>query len=191
MSVDLTVDVRYEGMGNKRIMISDLRDPFREVLNKAEKDGVPISFFKHIVKYMPGLGSLALARVVQKFDHYFAGYDRNGSEALVLDMKEIASMDPDLERRIVRKSVEMLDNFGGLVDAQHVSVGLNADKRYVVKLTYKTEVDNPAEYNTYDDEKRLRTTVSSDFDNKDQAMYHSMWLAGALNIRHIDEDEMP
>jgi len=191
MSINLNAEVSYSGQGCKRIQFSDLRDCFREIVEKAKDDGVEIGSFKHIVKHMPALGQLALNRVVDKFSHYFEQWDRDGSATIDVFMKEIASMDPELERRIVRKSIEMLNSFAGMSDMQHVAVGKNQDGSYVVKVAYLTDIDADAPYTVYDEEKSLRTTMSEAFRDKQPALVLSLWLAGALNVRHIDEDEMP
>lgn len=190
MAIELVVEVNYEGSGHKHIMFSDLRDTFKEIAAKASEAGIDSEFFKQIVIKMPALTKLGLEQLRAKFEHYFDDV-ADGNGKISVSMKEIASMDPELERRIVRKAEGMLDNFGALVSAQEVVTGKNAEGKWCVKVVYATDYkpDSGDEYNTYDDEAELRTTRSKPFPNKEYALQHAMFLAGALNIRHVDEDE--
>lgn len=193
MPVELAVDVQYANAGHKRITIKDVRDTYREILAKAKEDEVNADFFKQIVRAMPGLIRMAQQRVSDKYSHYFEGTDTDSSEGAVLIwMKEIASMDPSLERRITKKSLEMLGSFAELANLQTVNVGLNTEKQYVVKLVYTTPFKpDDLSLNEYDEEKQLRVTFSEPFSDKQRALNMSLWLAGALNVRQIDEDDLP
>lgn len=193
MNVDINVEVRDPEPGECKLMIfTDIRDTFRVIAEKAKEDDINLDFFKYIVKRMPGFARMAIERITRKYDHYLekADFDRD-TQAVMIWMKEIASMDTDLECRIKRRSIDMIDNFGAMADVQQVVTGKNAEGKYVVKLVYSTSL-RPEKIdvaNQYDEETGLRTSCSEPFPSKDSALYYGMWLAGALNIRHVDEDE--
>lgn len=193
MAIELVVDVQYENAGNKYLAFSDLRDTYKEVVAKAEQDRIDSTFFGQIVRRMPSFGKLAIERVMNKFAHYMEMTDIDGSAKAMFWMKEIASMDSDLERRIKRKSAEMLDNFGSLADVEQVRTGKNKEGKYVVKLIFNTayEPEKIDAYNEYDKENQIRISTSDAFSNKTEALRAAMWLAGAINIRHVDEDDLP
>lgn len=191
MAVELNIVVDYSGSGYKDIKFSDIRDVYKEVVAKAEEARIDPLFFKKIVQRMPSIAKMGIERITSKFAHYLENYDSEGGEIRIW-MKEIASMDPSLERRIVKKTEEQLEHFGGLVGAQTITTGRDRDKNWVVKLAYKTQyMPDEMSVNEYDEETGIRVTYSSPFSSKDEAMNHGMWLAGVLNVRHIDEDELP
>lgn len=194
MSIELNIETAYEGEGNKRISFSDLRQTYHEIVNKAKEEDVDSSFFTAIVRRMVGMSKASIERA-QYFAHYFEAVDAaKSAQTLVVFMKEIASMDPALEIRIRRRLETKLNNFAGLMNISHVQTGKDKDGQWVVKLAHVTShepVSDVAAYNTYDNESQERVSWSDPFPTKGQALYHGMWLAGALNVRHVDEDDLP
>lgn len=189
MTIEVTVNVDYNGHGCKKISLTDMRDTYKEVIAKANDDGVPVDFIKRIVSMCPRLSSIGLEQIRAKYDHYFEGTDVDGAAQIDLWMKEIASMDEDLSRRIIRRSTAICSSLGTLLNATTVVNGLDRNKKPVVKLVYKTDMrpDGDDNYNEYDEEHGIRTTWCDPMPSVNHARHYSLWLAGALNVRQVDE----
>lgn len=189
MTIEVSVNVDYNGHGCKKITLNDLRDTYKEITAKANDDGVPLDFIKQIISMCPRLSSVALEQIRDKYNHYFEATDVEGAGQVELWMKEIASMDEDLSRRIIRRSTGICNNLASVLNATTVVNGLDQDKKPVVKLVYKTDIrpesDDP--FNSYDEEHGLRTTWCKPMQSVDHARHYSLWLAGALNVRQVDE----
>lgn len=195
MAIELSIETEYEGSGGKRIYFSDLRATYNEIIEKGKADDVDTSFFTFIMRKALGLSKAAVERVNNTFAHYCDDVQaaKDASKLLIV-MKEIASMDPDLERRIKRRMEQKLNNLAGLMNVNRVIVGKNPEGHWVVKIAVVTEhqpVPDVREFNSFDEETNERITWGEPFQNKEQALYYSMWLAGALNVRHEDEDDLP
>ena len=180
----------YNGSGCRKIVFGDLRDPYKMLMDKAENDDIPGAFLTQIVKRMSALGAHARELACDLYGHYFEDTDFDGAASTTVYIKEIASMDESLVSRIRRRLAQRFSNMSELLRVEHVMAAREKDE-WVVKIVYTTELPpKSTDYNRFDEERQERETWSEPM-SREQALLCSMWLAGALNVRHVDQNDLP
>jgi len=184
----IVIETSYEeGDAHKRITIKSFIDVFNALRQRCVDDDIDPKFLNEIVSRMPSLSKMVISKLRAKFDHYIEAVKCSEPQEARIWLKEIASMDESISAGIKKRCLEWFDDIGGIADVQYVACCKNPDGESVVKVVYKTEFSPSSERNEYDDETQIRGTWSQALRSAAHAMEASQWLAGALDVRHVDE----
>lgn len=190
MTGNVTVE-NVDHNGQRLLWFRNLSTPYKVLITNMEEADVAPKGFRDIASNMPNFTRLQLDRLNEMHSHYLDSMDihddieKNDKRIHGL-VKEIASTDPSIVRRVELTTQEVLNDLVKYCKIKKIVRGTNEDGEKAIGLVYQTHRKPESRFNQYNEDTQERITWTSEGYRETYLEQLGSFLSGEFNVPFMD-----